>query len=67
MQLSLIDHMRHIGIDSAEQFEQRMASWEVQPKLRDRIAGLSYIAALSLSDRHGGLQFLARLAAAVSQ
>jgi diguanylate cyclase (GGDEF)-like protein/PAS domain S-box-containing protein len=55
VQLSLIEHMREVGIDSPESFEQSMASHEVHQNLKDRIAGLSYIAALSLSDRHGGL------------
>jgi diguanylate cyclase (GGDEF)-like protein/PAS domain S-box-containing protein len=55
VQLRLIEHMRQIGIDSPEQFEQLMASRDVQQNLRDRIAGMSYISTLSLSDRHGDL------------
>jgi diguanylate cyclase (GGDEF)-like protein len=55
VQISLIDHMQQLGIDSPAIFESFMASEEVHSELRDRIAGLSFIAALSLSDRHGGL------------
>ena len=53
VQLGLIRHMREMGIDSPEQFEQLMASREVQENLKDRISGLPNIGALSLSDRHG--------------
>jgi hypothetical protein len=55
VQLGLIEHMRELGVDSPESFERLMASQEVHRNLKDRIAGLSYIAALSLSDRHGRL------------
>jgi PAS domain-containing protein len=55
VQASLIEHMREIGIDSPEKFERFMASREVHRELGQRISGLPYIAALSLSNRHGGL------------
>ena len=55
VQIGLIEHMRQIGIDSPQAFEQRMTSREVYQNLRDRIAGLSYVGALSLSDQHGDL------------
>ncbi|MGD0432281.1 MAG: EAL domain-containing protein, partial [Acetobacteraceae bacterium] len=55
VQLNLIRSMREIGIDTPEKFEQFMASREAHKSLSDRIAGLPYIAALSLSDRNGGL------------
>jgi len=55
MQLGLIQHMREIGVDTPEQFEQLMDSQAVHQNLSDRISALSYIGALSLSDRHGRL------------
>ena len=55
VQIGLIEHMREIGIDSPEKFEQLMASQAVHQNLRDRIAGAPYMSALSLSDRHGTL------------
>ena len=55
VQLGLIDHMRGIGVDSPDSFARLMASQAVQQDLRDRIAGLPYIAALMLFDRHGRL------------
>ncbi len=53
VQRELIGHMREIGIDSPEMFERFMTTPEVHANLRDRVAGLSYITALSLLDRHG--------------
>ncbi len=55
VQLSLADHILKAGIDSPEKFEQLMATREVHDNLRDRIAGLGYVGALALSDRHGRL------------
>src|SRR4051794_9066541 len=37
VQLGLVEHMREIGIDSPEKFEQLMASREVHVNLADRI------------------------------
>ena len=55
VQLGLIEHMRGIGVDSPETFAQLMATQAVQQDLSDRIAGLPYVAALLLFDRHGEL------------
>jgi diguanylate cyclase (GGDEF)-like protein len=55
LQLGLIEHMSEIGIDSPEKFEQIMALRAVQQNLSDRIAGLPYITAFLLFDRHGQL------------
>ncbi len=55
VQLSLIQHMRDIGINLPEQFDQLMSGRAVQQNLSDRISGLPYIDVLSLSDRHGRL------------
>ncbi len=55
LQLSLIGHMRQLGIQSPESFEQEMRSFEVHQDLSSRIAGLPHIAALSLQDRNGNL------------
>ncbi|MGA3403323.1 MAG: diguanylate cyclase, partial [Acetobacteraceae bacterium] len=55
MQLGLIEHMRGIGIDSPETLEQFMTSQAAHQNLSERIAGLPYIAALLLFDRHGQL------------
>ena len=55
LQLSLIGHMRQLGIQSPELFEQEMRSFEVHQDLSSRIAGLPHIAALSLQDRNGNL------------
>ena len=55
LQLSLIGHMRQLGIQSPESFEQEMRSFEVHQDLGSRIAGLPHIAALSLQDRNGNL------------
>ena len=55
VQLGLIDHMRTIGIDQAETFRQTMGSRAVHINLRERIANLPYIAALSLSAQGGEL------------
>jgi diguanylate cyclase (GGDEF)-like protein len=51
----LIEHMRQIGVASPEALQQQMGSIEVHRDLRERIAGLPQIAALSLHDRHGNL------------
>src|ERR1700733_13122046 len=48
VQLGIIDHMREIGIDSPEKFDQLMSSREVHENLMDRIGGLAYITALAL-------------------
>lgn len=48
VQLGLIEHMREIGIASAEAFENQMASREVHENLRDRIGGLPYADAMAL-------------------
>jgi diguanylate cyclase (GGDEF)-like protein len=55
VQFGLIEHMRAIGIDSSEKFEQLMASRDVHDDLRGRITNLPYIAALSLSGPGGEL------------
>jgi len=55
VQRGLIDHMREIGVDSPDSFVRLMVSQAVQHDLRDRIAGLPYIAALILLDRDGRL------------
>ena len=54
-QLGLIQHMRAIGIDSSEQFDQVMASRKAHDDLKDRIANLPYIAALWLAGSDGEL------------
>ncbi len=51
----LIEHMREMGVDSPEKFEQLAAVPEMRLNLLDRVAGLAYIAELALSDRHGNL------------
>jgi diguanylate cyclase (GGDEF)-like protein len=53
--VSLIEHMRQLGIDSPDAFEQQMKPIEVHQDLARRIAGLPHIAALSLHDRNGTL------------
>jgi diguanylate cyclase (GGDEF)-like protein len=53
--LSLIEHMRQLGIDSPDAFDQQMKPLEVHQDLARRIAGLPHIAALSLHDRNGAL------------
>ena len=53
MELGLIQHMREIGVDSPERFEQLMGTQAVHQSLSDRISALPYIGALSLSDRRG--------------
>ena len=53
--LSLIEHMRELGIDSPDAFDQRMRPLQVHQDLALRIAGLPHIAALSLHDRNGAL------------
>ncbi len=55
VQLSLLDHMRQIGIDSPQKFERMMASEAAHRDLRDRIAALSYIGSLSLHNLRGDL------------
>jgi diguanylate cyclase (GGDEF)-like protein len=55
VQLALIEHMRVLGIDSTEKFERLMASPDVRRDLKDRVAGLSYIAVLSLAEPNGRL------------
>ena len=47
--------MRGIGVDSPETFAQEMGTQAAHQNLRDRIAGLSYVAALLLFDRDGTL------------
>jgi diguanylate cyclase (GGDEF)-like protein len=53
--LSLIEHMRQLGIASPDAFEQQMKPIEVHQDLARRIAGLPHVAALSLHDRNGTL------------
>src|SRR4029077_6601710 len=53
--LSLIEHMRQLGIESPDAFDQQMKPIEVHQALVRRIAGLPHIAALSLHDRNGTL------------
>jgi diguanylate cyclase (GGDEF)-like protein len=53
--LSLIEHMRQLGIESPEEFERQTAPFAVHQDLARRIAGLPHIAALSLHDRNGTL------------
>ena len=55
VQHELIEHMRSIGVDSPATLAERMASEAVQQNLQDRIAGLPYISALLVLDRHGRL------------
>ena len=55
VQRGLIEHMREIGVDSPETLAQVMALQPVYQNLRDRIAGLPYISALLILDRHGQL------------
>ena len=55
LSLSLIEHLRDLGIDSADAFDQQVRPLEVHQDLARRIAGLPHIAALSLHDRHGAL------------
>jgi diguanylate cyclase (GGDEF)-like protein len=53
VQVGLIEHMRGIGVDSPERFAQLMSTRTTHDNLRDRIAGLPYIAAVALFDEHG--------------
>jgi diguanylate cyclase (GGDEF)-like protein len=61
VQLGLIEHMRTIGIDTSAKFEHVMGSREVHADLRERIANLPYIAALSLSGPGGELLNFSRV------
>ena len=64
VELSLIEHMRQLGIDTPEEFVRQMSPRDVQSNLRDRIVGVPQLEALSLIDRNGRLtQFLTCLAA----
>ncbi len=53
VQLGLIEHMHEIGIDTPEQLERRMTSFEVHENLRDRISGMPDIEGMALADIHG--------------
>jgi diguanylate cyclase (GGDEF)-like protein len=55
LQVSLIDHMRQIGIASPAAFDQAVKSFEVHEDLARRIAGMPHVAALSLHDANGEL------------
>src|SRR5580658_7705959 len=55
VQLGLIAHMRDLGVDTPEKFEQTMASRAVHENLRERIAGLPYISSLGLLTANGQL------------
>ncbi len=55
VQLALLEHMRQIGIDSPQKFEQMMGSEAAHHDLHDRIAGLTYIGSLSLHNLRGDL------------
>jgi diguanylate cyclase (GGDEF)-like protein len=55
LSLSLIEHMRQLGIESPDAFDRQMKPIEVHQDLAERIAGLPHIAALSLHDRNGTL------------
>jgi diguanylate cyclase (GGDEF)-like protein len=53
VQLGLIEHLRQLGIDSPEKLEAEAGSLAVHQDLKERIAGVSHIAALALVDRYG--------------
>ncbi len=53
VQLGLIEHLREVGIDSPEKLDAAAGSLEMHQDLKDRIAGVSHIAALALVDRYG--------------
>jgi diguanylate cyclase (GGDEF)-like protein len=55
VQHGLVAHMRELGIDTPEKFEQTMASPSVRENLRERIAGLPYISSLGLLTANGRL------------
>ncbi len=55
VELSLIEHMRQLGIDTPEEFVRQMSPRDVQSSLRDRIVGVPQVEALSLIDRNGRL------------
>ena len=53
VQFGLIKHLRELGIDSPERLEAEAGSFELHQDLKDRIAGVSHIAALALLDQYG--------------
>lgn len=55
VQLALLEHMRQIGINSPQKFDELMASEAAHHDLHERIAGLSYIGSLSLHNLRGDL------------
>ena len=55
VQVSLIEHMREAGIDSATTFEQFAVTPDMHRYLQERTEGFGHIAALLLLDRHGNL------------
>ena len=55
VQRGVIDTMRGIGADSPDTYARLMRTQAVQQDLGNRIAGLPYVAALLLFDRHGAL------------
>jgi diguanylate cyclase (GGDEF)-like protein len=55
VELGLIEHMQHSGIDTPEQLVRQMSSSEVHLNMRDRIGGLPHAAGLVLLDRDGKL------------
>lgn len=52
---ALIEQMRQTGIDTPEEFERDMASWEVHQNLQDRVTAIAPVADLSLFDDRGRL------------
>ena len=55
VQRGVIDTMRGIGADSPDTYARLMRTQAVQQDLGNRIAGLPYVAALLLFDRHRAL------------
>ncbi|MGB9118831.1 EAL domain-containing protein [Bradyrhizobium sp.] len=55
IQTAVIERMRSLGIESAEDLERQMSGYETHQRFRDSISALPDINALVLTDAHGKL------------
>src|SRR5262245_211636 len=55
VQVSLIERMKALGINSHEDYRRLMSSHDVHLMLRDKISGLPHVDALALADADGNL------------
>jgi diguanylate cyclase (GGDEF)-like protein len=55
VQVRLLESIREIGFETPEDLSRHVANEAMYRSLRDRIVGLTQVASLSISDRHGVL------------